>query len=414
MTKQKKTRLTAAFVKSAPAGVHLDSAYRYGLQLRVTESGAGRWVQRLAIKGDRVDLGLGSTRLVSLSEARQAAFENQKIARSGGDPRKKARTITFADAVDKFLEDKGGEFGNERHAKNWRSSFDRLAIPIIGDRALSEIETDDILKVLRPVWETTNDTARRLRGRIEAVMSWAAVAGYRQGPNPATWKGNLSELLPKPSSVAARGNWPALQLDDARDWFADLRSRDGTATRALEFLALTAARSGEIRGAEWSEIDLKARLWVIPGARMKSGREHRVPLTAPALALLETMPREKGQSLIFPAQRGGMLSDMSISAAMKRIHEARLKKNGRGYVDRTTGKAAVPHGLRSTFKGWCVELTEFPNEMSEVALAHLVGNEVERAYRRSDMAEKRRSMMADWSSFLGADQPDSDLRSLLG
>lgn len=411
---QNKKRLTAAFVRNAAPGVHLDSAYRYGLQLRVTESGAGRWVQRLAIKGDRVDLGLGSTRLVSLSEARQAAFENQKIARSGGDPRKKARSITFADAVDRFLEDKGGEFGNERHAKNWRSSFDRLAIPIIGDRAISDIETEDVLKVLRPVWETTNDTARRLRGRIEAVMSWAAVAGYRQGANPATWKGNLSELLPKPSAVAKRGNWPALQLDDARDWFADLRGREGTATRALELLALTAARSGEIRGAEWSEIDLKAGLWIIPGERMKAGREHRIPLTEPAMRLLKALPRHHLQPLLFPAQRGGMLSDMSISAAMKRIHEARVKKDGRGYVDRVTGRPAVPHGLRSTFKSWSIEVTDYPNEMSEVSLAHLVGNEVERAYRRSDMLDKRRLMMAQWAAFLGADKPADDLGDLLG
>lgn len=265
---------------------------------------------------------------------------------------------------------------------------------------VQDIAVQDVLRVLQPLWTDRTETASRLRGRIESVLSWATVAGHRTGDNPARWAGNLKELLPAPSKVAKEGNQPALTLEDAPRWFAALRGRDGMGARALEFLALTAARSQEVRGAEWSEIDLDAGLWIIPAARMKMAREHRVPLTADAVALLKAPPRMDGNPLVFPAAREGQLSDMTVSAVMRRMNETDLAEGGPGFLDRVSKRAAVPHGLRSTFRDWVAERTNFPGEMAEVALAHRISNAVEAAYRRGDMIEKRRWMMGEWGSFL--------------
>lgn len=265
---------------------------------------------------------------------------------------------------------------------------------------VSEIAVQDVLRVLEPIWNDKTETASRLRGRIEAVLSWATVAGHRTGDNPARWGGNLKELLPAPSAIAKQDNQPALQLDDAPRWFAALRSRKGTGCRALEFLALTTARSQEVRGATWDEIDLNKGLWIVPAARMKMEREHRVPLSANAVTLLKALPRLKDNPLIFPAARGGELSDMTCSATMRRLHDADKSAGGAGFVDRITKRSAVPHGLRSTFRDWVSERTSFPGEMAEVALAHRISNAVEAAYRRGDMIEKRRKMMGAWSDFL--------------
>lgn len=227
-------------------------------------------------------------------------------------------------------------------------------------------------------------------------MAWATVAGHRTGDNPARWRGNLDAILPKPTKVAKGENHPALKLDDAARWFTALRQRDGVSARALEFVAVTACRSGEVRGATWAEFDLDAGLWTIPASRMKASREHRVPLTAEAVALLKALPRLEGSDFVFPAPRGGMLSDMALTAVMRKLHAA----DSEGFTDRASGRPAVPHGLRSTFRDWCAERTEYPREMAEIALAHTVGSDVERAYRRSDMVERRRAMMAAWQRFL--------------
>lgn len=265
---------------------------------------------------------------------------------------------------------------------------------------VSDIQVQDVLRVLQPLWTEKTETAKRLRGRIEAVLSWATVSGHRSGDNPARWAGNLKELLPAASKVAKGGNQPALTLDDAPAWFRALRGRDGMGARALEFAALTASRSGEVRGAAWSEIDLDKALWVIPGQRMKMEREHRVPLTPAALSLLRALPRLEGSELVFPAVRGGGLSDMTLSKTMKRIHEAEVASGGTGFIDRVSKRPAVPHGLRSTFRDWVAERTQYPGELAEVALAHKISNAVEAAYRRGDMIEKRRTMMAAWADFL--------------
>lgn len=410
-------KLTAVTVRNAiKPGRYADGN---GLYLHVDPTGAKRWVQRLVIRGKRSDMGLGSVSLVTLAEARALAEANRRLARSGGDPlheRREAREVlTFAQAVERYLEKKRAEFRNDKHKKQWRSTLDNYAGPVIGPKRVADITRQDVLRILEPIWEEKTETATRLRGRIESVLSWATVAGHREGENPARWVGNLSELLPKPGKVAKTGNHPALALSDLPRWWADLRTRDGMAARALQFLALTAARSGEVRGMTWEEVDLEARLWTVPAERMKMHREHRVPLTDEAVAILRDLPRLEGSPFVFFAPRGGMLSDMSISAVMRRMQEAEVKRlaeedrkagrktppGARGYIDPRSKRAAVPHGLRSSFRDWVAERTEYPGEMAEVALAHKISNAVEAAYRRGDQLEKRRGMMEEWQQFIG-------------
>jgi integrase len=379
-----------------------------GLQLQITPTGARSWLLRCMVGIKRRHIGLGGYPDVTLATARERARDARDLIHQGVDPiehRKdttaalvasQKRGITFEDAMEKYLVGKLAEFGNVKHRKQWRATLDRYAVPELGKLLVDDITVQDIQHVLAPIWLTKTETASRLRGRIEAVLAWAAVSGHRSGENPARWRGNLDAVLSKPSKVSTVVHHPALSLSKAAGWFADLRSRKGSATRALEFMAMTAARSGEIRGAEWSEIDLATKLWTIPAGRMKAAKEHRVPLTDAAMALLSKLDRMAGSTFVFPAVRGGMLSDAALSACMKRINEVSRS----GYCDSRSGRPAVPHGLRSTFRDWAAERTEYPREMAEIALAHSVGSDVERAYRRGDMIEKRRGMMDDWQMFL--------------
>lgn len=383
-----------------------------GLYLQITPSNAKTWVLRATVGDRRRDIGLGGFPTVTLAQARDKAREARDKIERGIDPveeRKAAkaalvaarkRGLTFADAVDRALAAKLDGFKNAKHRDQWRNTLAAYALPELGPMLVQDITVQDVLRVLQPMWATKTETASRLRGRIEAVLSWATVAGHRTGDNPARWGGNLKELLPPPSKVATEGNQPALALDYAAAWFADLRKREGFGARALEFLALTAARSGEVRGATWAEIDLERGVWTVPAERMKMKREHRVPLSAAAVALLEALPRLDGNPLVFPAPRGGQLSDMTLSATMRRMHEAEVAQDRPGYLDPRNKRPAVPHGLRSTFRDWVAERTSYPGEMAEVALAHRISNAVEAAYRRGDMVEKRRRMMADWAAFL--------------
>lgn len=297
--------LTARFVDTvADPGKYFDG---HGLFLRVRQNGAKQWVQRITIRGKRSEMGLGSPPAIPLAIARKLALEHRGTAMSGGDPladrRKAGAVLTFENAVERYFTNKLNEFRNEKHRKQWRSTLDTYANPIIGQKRVSEITMQDVLRVLEPIWQTKTETAKRLRGRIENVLSWAAVAGYRTGDNPARWKGNLSEILPKPSKVTKSGNHPALALSDVPQWWSSLVQRDGMAAQALQFLTLTAARSGEVRGMTWDELDLSPEdvsgthplatiaTWTIPAARMKAEREHRVPLTPQAVAILRAMPR---------------------------------------------------------------------------------------------------------------------------
>jgi integrase len=383
-----------------------------GLHLQISPNGGRSWVLRATVGTLRRDIGFGGFPGVTLSQARDKAREARAKIESGIDPveERKAtkaalvaaqrRGLTFADAVDKALAAKLDAFRNAKHRQQWENTLATYATPELGKMLVQDITTQDILRALQPIWIDKTETASRVRGRIEAVLSWATVAGHRTGDNPARWAGNLKELLPPPSKVANEGNHPALALDDAPRWFAALQTREGFGARALELLALTATRSQEVRGAAWDEIDMDKALWVIPGARMKMEKEHRVPLSARAVALLQALPRLEGNPLVFPAARGGMLSDMTLSAAMKRMHEAEIAAGGAGFIDRTSKRPAVPHGLRSTFRDWVAERTGFPGDMAEVALAHRISNAVEASYRRGDMIEKRRRMMADWADFI--------------
>jgi integrase len=385
-----------------------------GLHLQVTPNNGRSWLLRAMIGAARRDIGLGGFPGVTLARAREKAREARDKIERGIDPieeRKEAkaalaaaqrRGLTFADATDKYLSAKLDAFKNAKHRQQWENTLASYAKPELGAMLVQDIAVQDVLRVLQPLWTAKTETANRVRGRIEAVLSWATVSGHRSGDNPARWAGNLKELLPAPSKVAKEGNQPALMIDDAPRWFEALRGREGFGARAVELLALTATRSQEIRGALWDEIDLDKALWIIPGPRMKMDREHRVPLSGEAVALLRALPRLQDNPLVFPAARGGQLSDMTLSAAMKRMHEADIAAGGAGFVDRTSKRPAVPHGLRSTFRDWVAEKTQFPGDMAEVALAHRISSAVEAAYRRGDMVEKRRRMMTDWADYLTA------------
>jgi integrase len=389
-----------------------------GLYLQVSRFDTKSWVFKFTVNGRTRGMGLGPIHTLSLAEARAKCTELRKVVAEGRDPveeRNAARleavaeasnSITFKDGIDRYLAKKDIEFKNDKHRKQWRSTLDTYAAPVLGGMNVAHITMQDVLRVLEPIWNEKTETASRLRGRIEAVLSWATVAGYRIGDNPARWAGNLKELLPKPSAVADKGNHAALSLADLPTWFAELRKREGISARALEFLTLCACRSGEVRGATWGEIDIDAGLWTIPAHRMKAKKEHRIPLSPGALALLRVLPRIEGCDFVFPAARGGALSDMALSAVMRRMQESETAAGHKGWLDPRSGRPAVPHGVRSTFRDWAAE-TGAARDMAEIALAHVVGSEVERAYRRSDMLERRRALMSAWDAACRGERPSN-------
>lgn len=389
-----------------------------GLYLQVSRFDTKSWVFKYTVKGRTRGMGLGPVHTLSLADARAKCAELRKAVAEGRDPieeRNIARvkaiaeassSITFKDAIDRYLSKKDTEFKNDKHRKQWRSTLDTYAAAILGDMNVAHITMQDVLRVLEPIWNEKTETASRLRGRIEAVLSWAAVAGYRTGDNPARWAGNLKELLPKPSAVANQENQPALSLADLPAWFAELRKREGISARALEFLTLCACRSGEVRLAKWGEIDMEAGLWTIPSHRMKAKKEHRIPLPHAAMKLLEALPKIEGCDFVFPSAKWAALSDMSLSAVMRRMHAAEVAAGREGWLDSRSGRAAVPHGLRSTFRDWAAE-AGIDHDMAEIALAHTVGSEVERAYRRSDMLERRRALMTAWNAACQGEKPSN-------
>lgn len=409
-------RLSAVGIKAkTKPGHYADGG---GLYLQVSKWGTQSWVFKFTLSGKTRGMGLGPIHTYSLAEVRIKVAELRKAVAEGRDPieeRKialaqndadESHKMTFRQAIERTLSKKEDEFKSDKHRKQWRATLDTYAAPVLGDMWVSDITNADVLRVLEPIWTTKTETASRLRGRIEAVLSQATVAGYRTGDNPARWAGNLKELLPKPSAVAEKRNQPAMAVTDLPTWFVALRRRDGICARALEFLSLTAARSGEVRGATWSEIDLEAKQWVVPKERMKAKREHRVPLTDDVVSLLRAMPRIEGSDYVFPAARGGMLSDMALSSVMRRMQGSATTSGGAGWLDPRSGRPAVPHGLRSTFRDWAAE-KGYERDMAEIALAHTVGSEVERAYRRSDVIERRRAMMAAWAATCRGERTDN-------
>jgi integrase len=365
-----------------------------GLQLQVSPTGARTWVLRIMVAGKRRDMGLGGYPAVPLALAREKAREARASIEKGIDPiaqRAAARStlaasrgaeITFEDAARQFIRAKEVEWKNAKHSQQWTNTLETYAFPVVGKLACADIALPHVLKILEPIWSAKTETATRLRGRLESVLDWATVRGHRKGENPARWKGHLDKILPAPGKVAKVEHHGAVAIDALGAFVTDLRTRDGIAARALEFLILTAVRSGEIRGATWSEIDLPGRVWTIPAERMKAGKEHRVPLSDEAARLLNALPRFAGNDLVFPSPRGLVLSDMTLTAVMRRMK-----------------REEVPHGFRSTFRDWAAERTNYPREVCEMALAHAIGNAVEAAYRRGDLFEKRARMMAEWAKF---------------
>lgn len=365
-----------------------------GLALQVLPSGGRTWIRRAMVGGRRRDMGLGGYPDVTLAEARDAARKARALIREGVDPIEKAKAArsalkaeavkatTFRHAVEAYVGAHEAGWRNAKHRAQWTSSLERHAYPVLGDLSVAHIEMAHVVKVLDPIWREKTETASRVRGRIEQVLDWAAARGFREGQNPARWKGFLDKVLPKPGKVARVVHHRALAQADMPGFMDRLRDQPGAGAVALRFVILTAARSGEVRGACWSEIDLRQGIWTVPGERMKAGREHRVPLSPEAQRLLEQLPRIAGSDLVFPAARGGQLSDVTLSAALRRM-----------------GVDAVPHGFRSTFRDWVAECTRHSSDVAEMALAHSVGNKVEAAYRRGDLFAKRRTLAEDWARF---------------
>jgi len=406
--------LSAIEVRRLGPGVHNVGGVA-GLLMQVSDNGAQSWLLRVRVGDKRREIGLGPFPEVSLAKAREKAAEAKEAIRSGVDPveaRKAARSallasqrlgLTFSEAFEKYAAKKLPELRTERYRDQWRATVVKYAIPELGGMLVQDITREDILRVLHPIWETRTETATKLRQRVEKTLDYAKAAGHRTGDNPAAWRGNLELALSSPNKIAAKENYPALQLDDAARWWADLQSRDGMGATALAFQALTASRSGAVRFATWDEIDLGARLWTIQPGRAASkiaptGKPHRVPLTNAMIALLKALPRMG--DLLFTAPRGGSLSDATLGKSMRSLHEVDVKRGGVGYVDAKTKAQAVPHGLRSCFRVWVTERTNFDGDMAEIALAHIVGSKVRQAYDRSDMIEKRRAMMDAWGRFL--------------
>lgn len=360
---------------------------------------------------------MGGYPAVTLQQVREKAREVREKIAQGIDPiaeRKAARSalmasrateITFEEAAKQYIAAKSPEWKNAKHAKQWSNTLETYAFPKIGKLQVRDIDTPHVLEVLEPIWTVKTETASRVRGRIEAVLDWATVRKYRDGQNPARWKDYLDSMLPEPTKVAKNGNHAALPFAEASAFMKHLRKMDGAGARALEFTILTAARSGEVRGATWDEIDLDARVWTIPAGRMKMGKEHEVPLTEDAVALLKALLRFEDNNLVFPASRGGELSDMTLAAVIKRMHESETKAGRKGYIDPKQAdkngdpKVATPHGFRSTFRDWAAEQTDPPREVAEMALAHSIESKVEAHYRRGNLLQKRRALMEDWASF---------------
>lgn len=384
-------KLTAAAVKNATKpGRYGDGG---GLSLIVDPAGRKRWVFRYQVNGKVRDMGLGGGRDMPLAEARAQAETARAHIRAGRDPieareaerRAAAPVPTFEQVADELISSITTAFKNEKHRAQWRSTLTTHAAALM-PKSVDAIDTTDVLAVLTPIWQELPETASRVRGRIERVLSAAKVKGLRSGENPARWRGHLDQLLPRPRKLA-RGHHKALAVDEVPAFVERLRTMPGVAALAVEFVILTAARSGEVRGARWSEIDLDAKVWTVPAERMKAGRAHRVPLADRALAILEQVRALRDSSddpLIFPgARRGAALSDMTLAAVLRRMK-----------VDATV------HGFRSAFRDFAGDRTNFPREVAEAALAHAVGDATEQAYRRGDALEKRRKLMEQWASFI--------------
>jgi len=375
-------------------GMHADGG---GLYLRISESGTKGWIFRFGENSRLHDMGLGPAHTISLARARELARECRELRLQGIDPiahrraslaarrASEARAMTFKQCAEAYMASHEDAWRNARHREQWRRSLMMYVYPVFGELSVAAIDIGLVMKVIEPLWKTKTETGSRVRGRIESILDWARVRGFRSGENPARWRGHLDHLLPARSKLRRVKHFAALPYAEIGGFMAALRQQTSMGARALEFTILAAARTGEIIGATWDEIDLAARTWTIPGSRMKGGKEHKVPLSAAATAVLKDMAAIRHSEFVFPGARGGRpLSAMAMAMSLRRMRRD----------DLTT------HGFRSTFRDWASERTSFPREVAEMALAHAIPSAVEAAYRRGDLFEKRRRLMEAWADFL--------------
>ena len=380
-----------------------------GLWLQISKFKSKNWVFRYTLHGTRREMGLGPIHTVSLAEARQKAKECRLTLLDGKDPIEVRETTTLAEALRRakmmtfdqcataYIEAHRTSWKNVKHISQWENTIQAYASPVIGKLPVTSVDTDLVVKILNPIWQTKTETATRLRGRIESVLDWATASKFRQGDNPARWRGHLENLLSSPNKIVKVRHHPALPWQELGKFMVDLREREGVAARAVELAILTATRSGEVRNATWAEFD--AGLWVIPAARMKMGREHRIPLPTAAVELLEKMPRLG--DLVFPGtKKDKPLSDMSLTAVLRRMERNDI----------------TVHGFRSSFRDWCSEsvANSFPREVCEHALAHSLPDKIEAAYRRGDLIEKRALLMQAWSDYCATIQPVAKVTQIRG
>lgn len=367
-----------------------------GLYFRVTPTGGRGWIFRYMLDGKRHDLGLGPYPAIALADARERALAARRQVVDKMDPvadraratlerkKKAAKAMTFAQCAEAYIAAHRAGWRNPRHHAQWTASLRDYVYPVIGELPVEAVDVALVMKIVEPLWSTKNETATRVRGRIEVVLDWAAARGYRQGENPARWRGHIENLLPKPSRVQRVVHHAALPYQRVPDVIARLRRLGGIGPLALEFLILTAGRLSEVTGARWSEIKLADRLWIIPGERMKSAREHRVPLSDSAMAIIDKMQARRVDESLFPSTKlGAKISYLPLSLALKKA----------------CAEKVTMHGFRASFRNWCAEQTTFAAEVAELALAHQVGNKVEQAYLRTDLFQKRRQLAEAWAGY---------------
>jgi len=385
-------KLNPAKVRTAKAGKYEDGG---GLRLVVSATGGKKWVFRYTLNGKRREMGLGSFPDVALGKARDKAKDARELLQARKDPIdhklvEPDAVPTFTTCAARFIRAQRRGWRNPKHARQWVSTLKTYARPVMGKKTVDTITTEDVLKALNPIWTKKPETAKRVQGRIENVLDYASAHKYRDPMNPARWRGHLDKLLPKPSRVRTVTHHPAMPHNKVASFMSKLAKTDGVSALALRFLILTATRTGEVLKAQWPEIDLERKTWTIPAERMKARREHRVPLSDAALAVLRTVPRVEGNPYVFPGARNGKpLSGMALLQLMR----------GMGYGVNGKKGDYVPHGFRSTFRDWAGEVSSFPRDVCEMALAHTIPDKVEAAYRRGSLFDKRRMMMDQWATY---------------
>jgi integrase len=399
-------RLKAVTVKNANPGRHADGGGLY-LQVTANPGGAprGSWLFRYERAGRERWMGLGSIDEVDLKKAREVAADKRRLLRDGIDPLAQievqqaetalaaARATTFDQCADDYIKDNRAAWRNAKHAQQWRNTLSAFVTPVFGKLPVAAIDTALVLKVLKPIWTTKAETANRVRGRIETILDAAKVNGYRNGENPARWRGHLDKLLPARSKVRAVKHHPALPYAKLGAFMEELAERPAPAARALEFTILTACRTNEVLGATWEEVDFAKKVWTVPKFRMKGNREHRVPLSDAAIAVLQRIQETRNSEYVFPGESNGSpLSGMGMLMLLRRM--------GRSDV--------TVHGFRSSFRDWCAECTNYPREVAEAALAHAIEDKTEGAYQRGDLFDKRRKLMDAWAEFCGKASVEGD------